>query len=99
MEVLAYIIWVPGALFCGLNFYISFLRYPVHKLLGRSEDSFQWVSGVPLLGTLLVFVAFILLSENPLFFWSSILLVLIDTGGPLWFAGSVLYQKLGKFNS
>jgi len=99
MEIFGYIIWVPGAFFCGLNFYTSFLRYPVHKLLGHSKDSFQWVSGVPILGSLLVFVAFILLRENPFFFWSSIVLVLIDTGGPLWFAGSLLYQKLGNFRS
>jgi len=96
MEIIAYIIWIVGALFCAINFYTSLLRYPLYMLLGRSKEPFQWVSGVPLLGTLFVVVAFILLRDIPFFFWSSTILVLIDTGGPLWFAGSLLYQKFGK---
>jgi hypothetical protein len=93
MEILGYIIWALGALFCGINFYTSFVRYPLHILLGRSKESFQWVSGVPVLGTLFIVVAFVLLRENAFFFWSSIILLLVDTGGPLRFSGSLLYQK------
>ena len=96
MEIFAYILWALGALFCGVNFYTSFVRYPVHLLLGRSKEVFQWVSGVPLLGTLFMIPAMILLKESPLFFWSGMVLFLIDTGGPHWVAGSMLWQKFGS---
>ena len=99
MEILGYITWALGALFCVFNVYTSFVRYPVHVLLGRPKESFQWVSGIPILGTLFIVVAFILLREDAFFFWSSIVLVLVDTGGPLWVAGSLLYHKTGKSDS
>ncbi|MDT8377139.1 MAG: hypothetical protein RQ867_10455 [Mariprofundaceae bacterium] len=79
-----------------MNFYTSFIRYPLHMLRGHSKESFQWVSGVPLLGTLLVIISLLLLREHALFFWSGMVLLLIDTGGPLWFAGSLLYRRLRR---
>ncbi len=43
-----------------LNFYLSFLRYPLHVLRGGNKDNFQWVSGFPLVGTVFLLAALLL---------------------------------------
>ena len=89
---------ITGGLLCCLNFYLSFLRYPIHRLTGHKKEDYKWTSGIPLFGSL--FVALSLLS-----FWRvswvlvlSLILIVIDTGGIHWFLGVMLYQEILKKN-
>src|SRR5580658_3637120 len=44
---LALIAFVSGAILCVTNFYLSFLRYPLHRLRGLPRESYHWDSGIP----------------------------------------------------
>lgn len=83
-----YGIFVLGAVVSVVNIYTSFLRYPVHLLLGKSRDSYKYVSGLPLLGGLVLIGAWLL----PQSLWLSLataLLMLLDTGSISWFVVAV----------
>jgi hypothetical protein len=78
-----YGIFVLGAIVSVANMYTSFLRYPVHLVLGKSRDSYKYVSGLPLIGGLVLIGAWLL----PPSLWLSLataLLMLLDTGGIFW---------------
>ncbi len=87
----AYTLFAVGAYVCVVNIYLSFLRCPLHSLFGREC---KHVSGVPLVGSLLLIIAVAMLHEWPLLFWSGITLALFDTGGLHWFAGIMLWMYL-----
>jgi hypothetical protein len=89
--ILAYMLFTVGTYLCLVNFYLTFLRYPLYSLFGREC---KHVSGVPLLGSLLLVIAVTMLHEWPLFFWSGIMIALFDTGGLHWFAGIMLWMCL-----
>lgn len=79
-----------GGLICALNFYLSHLRYALHRLRGRTEE-YRHSSGFPFLGS--VMVVFILIRPHAFHFplWAvltGLVLVTIDTGGPHWFIAS-----------
>ncbi len=92
-----WLLFSAGAIVCLVNFYLSCLRYPLHRLRGRAPDTYQWVSGFPLVGSLLVVLAWLfwLRGEGwaPLDVaaWS---LALIDTGGIHWFLLVMLAQAI-----
>jgi hypothetical protein len=44
----AFAVFALGAFICLLNFYLSFVRYPLHRWRGLPKESYQWVSGFPL---------------------------------------------------
>jgi hypothetical protein len=90
-EVIAHTLFALGASICALNAYLSFLRYPLYKLSGRK---FQWVSGIPVFGSLLVVIALIIHHESWWLLASGIVLALFDTGGVHWFAGWLLWMYL-----
>ena len=83
-----------GAAVTVINFYLSFIRYPLHGLWYR-DRSFQWKSGFPLLGSLLLWIA-------ALFFWLSgsapkaaiaLVFSIFDTRGIHWFVVSQLHKS------
>jgi hypothetical protein len=80
-----------GAFVCCLNFYLSFLRYPLHRLLGREC---KWVSGFPGVGSVMVVGSLVELHESPVLFWAGVTIALLDTGGLHWFAGIMLWMYL-----
>lgn len=83
-----YGIFVLGAVVSIVNMYTSYLRYPVHRLLGKSRDSYKHVSGLPLIGGFVLIGAWLL----PQSLWLSLvtaLLMLLDTGGISWFVVTV----------
>jgi hypothetical protein len=92
--LLAWISFAMGALFCVSNFYLSFLRYPLHRLLGMPTDAYRWVSGVPIIGTLFVILALTALYPVQGVLPLAIILAVIDTGGIHWFIGTLLFQSL-----
>lgn len=91
LQILAYALFAVGALVSCVNFYLSFLRYPLSKLSGHE---YQWVSGIPLFGSLLLIIAVVMLHDSPALFWSGIIIALLDTGGVHWFAAAMLRTYL-----
>src|SRR5262249_37853814 len=83
-----------GALITALNFYLAFLRYPVHRLRGGTRESYKWDSGLPVFGSLFLGVGAVLLRDNPAVMWSALLLSAFDMGGLHWFAAAMLYMLL-----
>jgi hypothetical protein len=81
-----------GALLCLLNFYLSFLRHPLHRLRGLPAAAYRPVSGFPLVGSLLIALSLIGLHEVAWMIPVSLVLIVIDTGGIHWFLGSMLYR-------
>lgn len=91
------IIFAIGALITLFNFYLSYLRYPVHIAAGGTRETYRWVSGVPLLGSFLLWLSVPLL-PSVIFKVVAILLSLLDTGGIHWFLGTMWWTgQLGAF--
>lgn len=88
------ILLILGALISTINVYTSFIRYPLHRLRGRSAESFKFVSGYPLFGSLFLWIAAPFLWNNPALFWPIIALSLLDTGGIHWFAYVMLWTEV-----
>jgi hypothetical protein len=80
-----------GSFVCVANLYLSFIRYPLFCLTRRREN-FRWVSGLPIVGSLLVASSLVLLRLPRGAFVSAIVLAALDTGGIHWFIGSVAWQ-------
>ena len=95
MLILAFILAGLGALLTALNFYLSFVRYPLHHLIRRGQP-FKFSSGVPLVGSILLWVgAYMLLSAGALRLGAFALIIsAFDTGGIHWFFLSLGYQWL-----
>src|SRR5579862_3719152 len=91
LDVLAYALFAIGGSVSCMNFYLSFLRYPLRRLSGRE---YKWVSGVPLVGSLLLVIAAAMLHNSFLLFWGGIAVALLDTGGLHWFLGVMLWMHL-----
>ena len=79
-----------GGFVCALNFYLTFLRYPLHRLRGQP---FRWVSGFPLVGSLFVVPCLWWLPLLSWAFWLAVVLAVLDTGGLHWFAGVLLWHR------
>ncbi len=94
-DTIAWILFALGAWLSSLNFYLSFIRYPIHRFCGHPRESYKFVSGIPLIGSLFVALSFAC-SYHPT--WFNVLrigLILIDTGGLHWFAFTMLLDSLG----
>lgn len=85
-----------GAFVTCLNFYLSFIRYPLHRARGGTRETFQWMSGFPVVGSLLLWIGAAFLYQWPAIMWSAIILSLFDTGGIHWFIVVMLLQSLKK---
>jgi hypothetical protein len=86
--MIGWLLFGLGAFVCLVNFYLSWLRYPLHRARGRARETYRWVSGFPLVGSLLVVVAWVfwLCREESLALdVTAWVLALIDTGGIHWF--------------
>jgi len=92
---LATLFWL-GALICVLNFYLSFLRYPIFLWRGGRKSEYKWTSGAPYIGSLFVLVGMSSLHETRWILIAGLVLILIDTGGLHWFLGSMLYQWITR---
>lgn len=95
IKVVLVSIFGAGAFLCALNFYLSFLRYPLYRLRGR-ESEYRYVSGAPVLGSFLV-VALLIPPALPT--WARIaglVLAAFDTGGLHWFIGVTAWLAIKK---
>ncbi len=96
MQAVYFTLLAFGGALCCLNFYLSFLRSPLHRLRGRSRENYQWVSGIPVFGSLFTAVALFGLNEITWARWLAIVLILIDSGGLHYFALIMLWAYLGR---
>jgi hypothetical protein len=89
--IIAYALFGFGALISVLNFCLSFLRRPLLIARGRSPAEIRFVSGIPLLG-MLVLVGLALAPASLALSWASLLLVLADTGNIGWFVVAMIWR-------
>jgi hypothetical protein len=95
VRAVGYFLFCLGGFICIVNFYLSFLHYPLYRLKGGQKTDYKWISGFPVLGSVFVIFSIILLLD----FWvlmGGIVLITIDTGGFHWFLGSMFYHKVWK---
>ncbi len=92
--ILAWTAFVLGALLSFFNFYLSFLRYPLHRLRGFPKESFRCASGIPLFGSILLGSALLGLHAQPGMLPVVIALAVIDTGGLVWIVGAMIYMLI-----
>lgn len=72
---------VLGALVSLINFYLSFVRVSLLRAVGQVPGS---ISGFPIIGSLLLLLALVLLRDNWRVVVFAAALALIDTGGIVW---------------
>ncbi len=93
--MIGWVMFGLGATVCVVNFYLSWLRYPLHRVRGGDPRSYQRVSGLPLVGSLLVMGSWALWLHGvgsvalDVTAWA---IALIDTGGIHWFLGVMVVQ-------
>jgi hypothetical protein len=79
--LIGYTLFSIAALIAVVNFYLSFVRAPIHWYRGRECPH---VSGLPLLGNLFLIMSLLVLERTP-FVWSlAIAVAVLDTGGIVW---------------
>ncbi|MEQ8765457.1 MAG: hypothetical protein RL885_16125 [Planctomycetota bacterium] len=95
--ILGWIVWIFGAFICVVNFYLTFLRYPIIQAKGKCRDDYRFISGVPLFGSTFVIFAWVfwIRHEGSLLLdvatWS---LAVFDTGGIHWLLAMEVWQWL-----
>lgn len=94
MGIIAYMLFGLGGFFCLLNFYLSFLRYPIYGLSGGGKQEYKWVSGAPVLGSLFVGLSLIFHYATNWMLISGVALIIIDTGGLHWFLATMFYYEI-----
>lgn len=93
LTFLKWALFAFGAYLCVLNFYLSFLRYPLYRRRGLPKESFKFISGIPILGSLIVFLLLHYTNLPPVMQYVAIGLIVIDTGGIHWAIGSIIYHS------
>lgn len=69
----------------ALNFYLSFVRGLLHHRATGAPDRYRHVSGLPMVGTLLVVAGGLIGFGSAICAALGLLAVGIDTGGSVWF--------------
>jgi hypothetical protein len=92
--IVTWIAFALGGLLCLMNFYLTFLRYPLHRLRGFSKESYQWVSGAPVIGSLLVALSLLGRHGQEGILAPALVLMAIDTGGLHWFVATVICHSV-----
>lgn len=82
-----------GGFLCLFNFYLSYIRYALYRLMGGVQEDYRFASGIPMIGTLLVTVSLIFLYGTS-YFYLGVLFLILDTGGPLWLLITVVHSRL-----
>ena len=90
-SVVAYLAFALGAWISLLNFYLSWVRIPLLRALGRAPLP---VSGFPLIASLLLVIAAALLWERRGLAVTALALAALDTGGIHWFLCGQLWHAI-----
>jgi hypothetical protein len=89
--ILGYLALALGAFLSLLNCYLSFVRVPLLRALGRPS---QFVSGFPLVGSLLLFASAVVLWRTQWLAFTALSVAALDTGGLHWFLGVLLWEAI-----
>lgn len=76
---------IAACLLGCLNIYFAFIRRWMYQRKYGSIKGYRFVSGLPVIGTLLQIAGCIIAFGSPVVGLSGLLAVLLDTGGLLWF--------------
>jgi hypothetical protein len=89
-----------GSLFTAINFYLSFIRYPLHRRF-RPEVPYHHASGLPLLGSGILWLSAFALWQMGHQNYAIVIsaLSLFDTAGLHWFVGTMIYIHCTKDSS
>ncbi|MBL7214514.1 MAG: hypothetical protein ISS71_02415 [Phycisphaerae bacterium] len=99
MTITGYIIFILGSFISLLNFYLSFVRYPIYRLCGGTKENYKWVSGIPVFGSVFVLIGIFILFHIKWVLVSGIIIGLLDTAGIHWCIGTLVYYSLFKKNN
>jgi hypothetical protein len=94
-RVAAYVTLLLGASLSLLNFYLSFVRVPLLRGCGWSP---RWVSGIPLLGSMLLVLSAVLMWRERWAAVTALTLAVLDTGGIHSFFGVLLWDLIATRN-
>lgn len=78
--------------FVGFNLYTSFFRPWMHRRVHGDYSNYQYVSGAPALGSILIGIAALFLPSSPWIGSLLLTLYLIDTGGIHFFVFVMLRE-------
>lgn len=90
IPVLTFGAFLFGAGICVLNFYLSFVRYPLFLRRGGKPELYRPVSGFPLVGSAVLIAMLLLVSLPPWLNGIAWAMLFMDTGGPLWLVIALL---------
>jgi amino acid transporter len=85
--------FVPAVLIAVTNFYLTFLRTPLHRWRGRDVRP---DSGIPAVGTGFLVLALMFLYWSPLIRWGTLVVAVVDTGGIPWVFVTVLWVAMRR---
>ncbi len=88
VTTLGLILFGLGTFFTLANVFVGVLRYPIHVARGGTRETYRAVSGIPIFGSLLLWVSIALLPSTALQ-WSAGVLSIFDTGGIHWIIGTL----------
>lgn len=82
----AFILAGFGAWITSFNVYLSWVRYPLHQKL-HADKPYKWISGLPMVGSLFMWLGSALLWWLGQKQWAiaGLVVSLLDTGGLHWF--------------
>jgi hypothetical protein len=97
MRIAIWVLAAFGALVTALNFYLSFVRVPLYRLQHDGATP-RYISGLPLVGSLALWIAAALCGASGAWGWAGALAAasLLDTGGLHWFALMALWDLRTK---
>lgn len=88
----SWLLFALAGYFCLLNFYLSFLRYPSYLWRGGSKESYRFISGIPILGSLIVYLLYRNAHLPDTLQIVAIILIAVDTGGIHWGIANMIFH-------
>lgn len=93
LTVLGFTLLGVGAFISLINFYQTFLRFPLYRVRGGARERYQWVSPVPMIGSALLVISAILLRDSTLWVIVAMAIAILDTGGIHWFVFWMIWHR------
>ena len=97
ISLIKYALFVFAAWLCVLNFYLCFLRYPLYLRSGKPKESYKFISGIPVFGSLILYLLVRYTNLPSPVFYAGVVLIIIDTGGLHWALGNIIYHAFLHF--
>ena len=81
-----------AVLVTSINIYTSFLRDRIHVWRHGNLDDFQFVSGIPAIGSVFVALSSLCFAQSPLIGALLVFAIIADTGGFFWFPRALFIE-------